>query len=117
MQTTNASFPKKFRLNKPIEFRDLFQAGKKLNTRYVALYAKPNQLSYPRLGLVLAKKNVRLAVMRNQFKRLIRESFRHHQQLLSGFDMLVVAYPPVNNLTKLEFSNFLEQQWAKSITF
>ncbi len=117
MQTTIKTFPKGFRLNKPLEFRSLFQVGKKLNTRYFALYAKPNQLTFPRLGLVLAKKTTRLAVMRNQFKRQIRESFRQNQQLITGFDVLVVAYPPINTLSKLEFREFLEQQWPKLATF
>lgn len=94
----------------------MFQAGKKLNTRYFAIYAKPNQLTHPRLGLVLTKKTIRLAVMRNQFKRLIRESFRQNQQLLSGFDVMAVAYPAINTLNKFEFRDFLEQQWAKSVT-
>lgn len=104
-------------MDKPLEFRSLFQAGKKLNTRYFALYGKPNQLTYPRLGLILAKKTIRLAVMRNQFKRIIRESFRHNQYGITGFDILVVAYPPINTLNKREFRDLLEQQWAKSVSF
>lgn len=111
-----SSFSKKFRLNQPVEFRNLFQVGKKFKTRYFGLYIKPNQLPYPRLGLVLSKKTIRLAVMRNQFKRLIRESFRCHQQLLAGFDILVVSYPPINQLNKLEFRIFIDKQWVKAVS-
>lgn len=116
MQATIKPFPKKFRLNKPVEFRNLFQVGRKLSTRYCALYAKPNQLTYPRLGLILAKKNIRLAVDRNQFKRVIRESFRHNQQIIAGLDVLVMVYPSINTLDKLKFRDFLEQQWSKLAT-
>lgn len=45
----------------------------------------------PRLGIVVAKRNVKLAVKRNKLKRMIRESFRLQQQLLMGLDVVVVV--------------------------
>lgn len=44
-----------------------------------------------RLGLVVAKKHLKRAVDRNRFKRLVRESFRAHQQQLEGLDVVVLA--------------------------
>lgn len=44
-----------------------------------------------RLGIVVAKKNVRLAVARNKIKRVLRETFRQQQQLLNGLDVVVVV--------------------------
>lgn len=40
--------------------------------------------------MVVAKRNVRLAVARNKIKRLVRESFRQEQQRLQGLDIVVV---------------------------
>ena len=43
-----------------------------------------------RLGIVAAKRNVKLAVDRNRLKRFVRESFRLQQQQLSGLDLVVL---------------------------
>lgn len=40
------------------------------------LLACANRLGYPRLGMVIAKRSVKLAVRRNHIKRRLRESFR-----------------------------------------
>ncbi len=51
----------------------------------------PTIWSHPRLGLVIGKESVKLSVERNRLKRLIRDSFRLHQELLAGLDIVVVA--------------------------
>ena len=43
-----------------------------------------------RLGIVVAKRNVKLAVDRNRLKRLVRESFRQQQEHLGGLDIVVI---------------------------
>ena len=44
-----------------------------------------------RLGVVVAKRNVKLAVARNRLKRTVRESFRLQQSCLTGLDIVVVV--------------------------
>lgn len=63
----------------------------KVPGKHVLLLARENGLDHPRLGLVIGKKNVKLAVQRNRLKRLIRESFRHNQETLAGWDIVVIA--------------------------
>ncbi len=46
----------------------------------IQMYVKPNNLAYPRLGLIVAKKVERRAVRRNRAKRIFREMFRMHQR-------------------------------------
>jgi ribonuclease P protein component len=46
---------------------------------FLQIYAKPNKLNYPRLGLIVAKKMARRAVERNRVKRQLREYFRTNQ--------------------------------------
>ena len=40
---------------------------------------------------MVGKKHLKKAVDRNRFKRLVRESFRHHQEQLKGLDIIVLA--------------------------
>ncbi len=47
---------------------------------FLQIYAKPNDLTCSRLGLIVAKKVERRAVWRNRAKRLLRETFRRNQQ-------------------------------------
>ena len=42
-----------------------------------------------RLGVIVAKKNIPLAVQRNRFKRITREVFR--RSLIEGLDVIVLA--------------------------
>lgn len=108
------SFPKQCILSQATEFQSIFQSGKKIKTRFFTLLVKPNQLSYGRLGLVVAKKSVRLAVDRNLIKRVVRESFRHQQ--LTGMDTLFVVHPAINSLNKTDLREFLDKQWPLLIS-
>lgn len=66
-----------------------------------------------RLGLAIAKKHVKLAVGRNRIKRVIRDSFRHHQQLLMGLDLVVLTRTgAVDQPNKRLFSS-LEAHWKR----
>ena len=55
------------------------------------LLACENASPVARIGFVLPKRRVRLAVARNRVKRIIRESFRQHQAPLAGLDIVVMA--------------------------
>lgn len=43
------------------------------------------------MGLALAKRRIARSVDRNRVKRVLRESFRHHQQMLGCVDIVVLA--------------------------
>ncbi len=60
---------------------------------------------------MIAKKNIRLAVQRNRSKRLIRESFRHHQDLLSGLDIVILARKGLDKLDNAAIVQLLEKLW------
>lgn len=84
-------FTRQQRLCKPSEFKHVFDQPCKATDGYFIVLAKTNQLPHARLGLAIAKKRVRKAVARNRLKRLVRESFRHHPQLLAGLDCVVLV--------------------------
>jgi ribonuclease P protein component len=56
-----------------------------------SVFATQGECPQARLGIVVAKRNVKSAVARNKVKRLIRESFRKQQEQLSGLDVVVVV--------------------------
>jgi len=51
--------------------------------------ARPNQVGYPRLGMIIAKRLLARAVDRNRVKRCVRESFRLALPELPACDFLV----------------------------
>lgn len=55
------------------------------------LLAKCSQVEYSRLGIIVSKKNLKLATKRNNFKRVIREYFRLHQIQLPPLDIVMIA--------------------------
>lgn len=64
-------------------------------TAHFVLYARSNQLSHARLGIVAAKRFAPRAVTRNTIKRVARELFR--QSALPAIDCIVRLSNPVNS--------------------
>lgn len=79
------------------------------------LLARSNGLDHPRLGLVVAKKNVRLAVERNRFKRLVRETFRAYQHQLPPIDCVFLTRKGLDQLDNATFQRQLVQQFNRLI--
>ena len=66
-----------------------------------------------RLGLAISKKHCRLANRRNRIKRIVRESFRQHQHLIKGVDIVVINKPAAANATNQQLFDSLEQHWNR----
>ena len=77
------------------------------------MLAKDNEGAEPRLGLAVAKKQVRLAVDRNRIKRVIRDSFRCHRQLLVGLDLVVLARKNTAGMSNDQLFSSLETHWQR----
>jgi len=71
-----------------------------------------NKYNYSRLGLIIAKKNVKLAVKRNRIKRIVRESFRN-QNLIKNLDVIFLVKKGIGELSNQELRDQLEIQWEK----
>lgn len=110
------SFSKSVRLLKSADFQVVFNnAPFRASHQHLLILAKPNKLTLPRLGLVIAKKHIRLSVQRNRVKRLIRESFRHKQAHLQGLDVIVLARRGLDLLENPKITVELEKQWQRII--
>ena len=107
-------FTKSLRLLCAADFKPVFDdAPFRASHQYFLILARLNQQTKPRLGLVMAKKHLRLAVDRNRMKRQIRESFRLQQQALAGLDIVVLSRKGMDTLSNSEFSAQLTQQWQR----
>ena len=87
------TLPKSRHLRLPAEFKAVYESRVRESRGPLTLYAMPNTLGHPRLGMSVSRK-VGTAVRRNRIRRLIRESFRLLQHdLPRGYDGVVVVRP------------------------
>jgi ribonuclease P protein component len=86
---SDQSFGKELRLRKQAEFDRAYQAKLFAADDVLIVNGCANGLAHSRLGLSVSKK-VGNAVVRNRWKRLIREAFRQSKsELPSGLDLVV----------------------------
>lgn len=72
------------------DFQSVFARPAKTAHKSFLALTSPNHLAHPRLGIVLSKNRLKLAVERNRLRRLIRESFRHNKDVLKGVDIIIL---------------------------
>lgn len=83
------TFPKTKRIRKSAEFSRIYQGNVFVADGCLVIQALPNELGTTRMGISVSKKFGN-AVVRNRWKRLIREAFRLQQhQIPSGMDLVV----------------------------
>lgn len=101
------------RLLKPSEFKLVFTESCRVSSSHITMLAVKNHLCQPRLGLAISKRNVKLATNRNLIKREIRESFRLHQAIIGGFDVVVMAKAGSELLSRSELRQQIDGCWQK----
>ncbi len=107
------TFSKNNRLLSSEAFQQVFdKASYRVSCRQFLILAKPNTRSNARLGLVIGKKNIRLAVSRNRIKRLVRESFRCCETELPPTDIVFLARRGLDQ-PELNVPSLLAEAWAK----
>lgn len=108
----NHNFSREKRLLIAEHFKKVFDSpDKKISKFNLLLLACNNSLTYPRLGLVIGKKSVKLAVQRNRIKRQIRETFRLNQHTLNNYDMVIVARKGLADLQNDQLQKQLVKIW------
>jgi len=78
-------------LKKNSDFTRVYKQGVSFANRYLVMYVLENGTGQNRIGISVSKK-VGNSVIRHHLCRLIRESYRLHEELFnSGLDIVVVA--------------------------
>lgn len=75
----------------------MFEFGRRDVDGVIKWFAASNDVGVARLGTAIPKRYIKTAVWRNRIKRIIRESFRHNQEALTGFDVIIVVHKPIKN--------------------
>ncbi|UTW44631.1 ribonuclease P protein component [bacterium SCSIO 12696] len=111
---SGSDFSRSKRLLNGVQFQRVFDGAEfKVGHSHLLLLATPNSLDHPRLGLVVAKKNVRHAVDRNKVKRVARECFRHSQRLLGSLDIIVLARRGIGELDNRQLHKLFEGSFKR----
>ncbi len=90
---TGGRFTKKMRIRKHREFGRVYGRRRSAGDGLLLIHGCENRFDYPRLGLTVSRK-VGGAVLRNRWKRIVREAFRRSQdELPKGVDLVVTPRP------------------------
>ncbi len=97
-------FLSQYRLRSAADFQRAYRRRCRASDRWIIVFGHPNGLPHPRLG-ISASRRLGGAVVRNRWKRLLREAFRlSRPQLPPGVDLVVIprtpAPPPLEELCK-----------------
>lgn len=113
MSGRQAAFPRDARLLRPAAYRAVFAKGGKFVCPGFVVIAAANERDNPRLGLALAKRRIGRAVDRNRVKRVVRESFRHHQATLGAHDLVILARSRTAQFSNADLFAQLTRVWGR----
>ena len=94
-------------LKKNSDFQKVYRQGKSYANRYLVMYVLENHTERNRLGISVSKK-VGNSVIRHHLTRLIRESYRLHEDMFNnGLDIVVIARSTARNISYHETESAL----------
>ncbi len=94
-------------LKKNSDFQTVYQKGKSKGNRLLVMYVVENHQQINRIGISISKK-VGNSVVRHHFCRLVRESYRLHEEIFnSGLDIVVVAKKNASDASYAEVESAL----------
>ena len=94
-------------LKKNSDFQKVYRQGKSYANRYLVMYVLENHTEGNRLGISVSKK-VGNSVIRHHPTRLIRESYRLHEDMFNnGLDIVVIARSTARDISYHETESAL----------
>jgi len=107
------SLSRRYRLNNAKDYRLVFDKPYKTADAAYTILARSNQLDFPRIGIIVSKKNVPKAAERVRLKRIARESFRINKSLLGTLDIVVICKRTSSYKLNQQLLKSLEIHWQK----
>lgn len=89
----------------------MFDQPRKLSRRHVTVLYRSNSLPHARIGIIINKHQVKLAAERNRLRRIVRESFRHHQDMLKGLDIILLMRSECTAQEGRPLRDIIDQLW------
>jgi len=115
LHQAGAGFPRRHRLASGAQFTAVLKQGRSSRDKYFRVFAVPNDLDHPRLGLIVSRRVDTRAVARNRIKRQVRESFRRHCATLRGLDLVVMAQAPAAAVDNPGLRVSLDRHWQEAV--
>jgi ribonuclease P protein component len=106
-QSAEFGFPRQCRLLTAKHYQQAFSNPKRVSCPELLILFKPNDCQHSRLGMAIAKKQIKRAVDRNRVKRIIRETYRLNQQRLPNLDLVVLARKSILAMDNQQFQGKL----------
>lgn len=107
-------FSRKNRLKSKRDFQSVFAKPRKVQKKYLVALYQPS-LEHSRIGIIINKHHVKLAVDRNQIRRIIRDSYRHNKEALKGLDIIVLIRSECTPLDKKALRGNIDKIWEDLI--
>jgi len=119
LSASSEALPKEKRLAKRREFLRVYEAGRKLFSRYSVLFYAANDLPYSRIGITATKKSGK-ANVRNRLKRWTREVYRRQRGPLDidsrSLDVVVNVKPNAVQASWGDYSLDLQRALKRVVT-
>ena len=97
------------------DFSFVFVKAKRVYGDHLTVLFRFNDLSHPRLGLIVSKKHTRTAITRNLVRRIIKESFRLHGNKLGSVDIIVLSKCGIAKVDRATLRESIDKQWKVMI--
>jgi ribonuclease P protein component len=109
------TFSKTSRLLNPASYAAVFDGcSEKASNKIGTLLSVETTLPEARIGIIVAKRQIKRASQRNRVKRLVREDFRLRSFEQSA-DYVFLARHSCTGLSKKQFSYELDSLWRKLV--
>jgi ribonuclease P protein component len=108
-------FQRNNRLSNAAAFARVFEKANRSRDKWFTVLCRSNASSGAgaRLGFAISKRHCRKATARNRIKRIVRESFRQHQEALRGLDVVVINQPAAATATNRQLFDSLAGHWQR----